>query len=212
MSYLARYTKFLLKKYKIRPKKRLSQSFLIDEKALSNIVSALYPSNDDIVVDFGAGLGVLTFNLAKKVKFVIGVELDKHLIDVLRLLKRDFPNVEIVHANLMNLNFVNGRMIKVVSNVPYHISSNFLIKLIHQPFYSIAVLTLQKEVVDRMIAAPGTRSYGRLSIIIQLYSNIEIICSLPPSAFYPSPKVYSTVIRLIPDPKVPYYLFDKIEG
>jgi 16S rRNA (adenine1518-N6/adenine1519-N6)-dimethyltransferase len=196
--------KGLLRKYDIRPRKRLSQSFLIDPNITSKIAALLDPGPDDTVVEIGSGLGVLTGIIAPRVKKIIAVEIDPDLVEVLKSeISRD--NVAIVHEDFLDFDFpkaVDGGAletprVKVIGNVPYNISSAIVFRLLDfRRYISTAVLMLQKEVAERIAAAPGSKDYGIVSVIVQMYAGIRRELIVPPGCFYPRPKVDSAVIRM----------------
>lgn len=196
--------KDLLRKYDIRPRKRLSQSFLIDPNITSKIAALLDPGPDDTVVEIGSGLGVLTGIIAPRVKKIIAVEIDPGLVEILKSeISRD--NVAIVHEDFLNFDFpeaIGGgapdtARVKVIGNVPYNISSAIVFRLLaFRRYISTAVLMFQKEVAERIAAAPGSKDYGIVSVIVQMYSGIRREFVVPPGCFYPRPKVDSAVIRM----------------
>lgn len=194
--------KGLLRKYDIRPKKRLSQSFLIDPNITAKIAGLLDPGPDDTVVEIGSGLGVLTGIVAGQVKRVIALEIDPGLIEILRAeVGRD--NVLIVHEDFLKFDFrefFSGPELnraKVIGNVPYNISSAIVFRLLDfRQFISTAVLMFQKEVAERIAAAPGSKNYGIVSVIVSMYASIRRELVVPPGCFYPRPKVDSAVIKI----------------
>ncbi|GBD38222.1 Ribosomal RNA small subunit methyltransferase A [bacterium HR37] len=186
----------------IVPKKALGQSFLVDHRILERIGEIAELSGQDEVVEIGAGLGVLTTFLGERVKRVIAIEKDPRFIDKLKEITAPFSNIEIVHQDALGVEFKRfylGNKLKVVSNLPYSVSSPILIKLLDErEFFSLMVLMVQKEVGERIVASPGTKAYGSISVLIQTYMDVEIKLHVPPSAFWPQPKVESVVLKLIP--------------
>lgn len=164
--------------------------------ALEVIVSALSPEPGDCVYEIGAGLGTLAREVARRGAEVLTVEVDGKLVRALRDGFRGDPLVSVVHGDALSLPLPRAR--KVVSNVPYSISSLLLLKLLREPSYELAVLTLQREFALRLVAKPGTADYGRLSVIAQLYAEVEVVGSVSRRAFYPQPEVDSLVVRLRP--------------
>ncbi len=193
--------KGLLRKYDIRPKKRLSQSFLIDPNITSKIAALLEPAPDDTVVEIGAGLGVLTGIIARQVKRVIALEIDSGLIEILRA-EVDRDNVLVVHEDFLKFDFrefldLSSGPAKVVGNVPYSISSAILFRILDfRPYVSEAVLMFQKEVAERIAAAPASKDYGIVSVIVSMYADVTRELIVPPGCFFPRPKVDSAVIRM----------------
>jgi 16S rRNA (adenine1518-N6/adenine1519-N6)-dimethyltransferase len=189
-----------------KPRKRLGQHFLIDEAVLECILSAGELSPGDIVVEIGPGLGILTEGLAKRGARVIAVELDSKLISLLRKRLASFPDVEIIHADILKVtprqllqNHLPaselGRGYKVIANLPYYITSPILSHFLEaRPQPSEVVVMVQKEVGEAIAAAPGKMRL--LSVKAQFYSQPAIISYVPAASFYPPPKVDSVILRL----------------
>ena len=196
----------LLRKSGFKPKKRLGQHFLVDEAVLERILSAAELSPGDIVIEIGPGLGILTEALAKQGARVIGVELDVKLVALLKKRLAGFPDVKIVHAdvlktapgqllqdNLPACDLVRGY--KVIANLPYYITSPVLSHFLEaQPRPSKMVVMVQKEVGEAIAAVPGKMRL--LSVKTQFYSRPAIVSYVPAASFYPPPKVDSVVLRL----------------
>jgi 16S rRNA (adenine1518-N6/adenine1519-N6)-dimethyltransferase len=199
-------------------KPRLGQNFLADAGAAEKIVDALGDVSESVVVEIGPGKGALTQALARRAKRVIAVELDRMMSAELRFKYRLQPQVEIIEADVLKLDFrtVLNRTIgplndlrplkpspaRVVGNLPYYITSGILLRLFefHDQF-DVIVIMVQREVADRIAAEPGSRDYGLLSATAQLYAKVEKLFTLPPEAFAPPPKVHSTVLRLTIAPR-----------
>jgi len=193
---LLRQCRELLRRYGVKPKRRLGQNFLVSRGALDLIVSALDPRLGELVYEIGAGLGTLTAEIAARGARVLAIEIDRKLVAALRDRFAGSALVDVVHGDALELPV--PRADKVVSNVPYSISSKLLLKLLREQRYGLAVLTLQREFALRLVAKPGSADYGRLSVAAQLYAEIEIIGSVSRRAFYPQPEVDSLVVRLRP--------------
>jgi 16S rRNA (adenine1518-N6/adenine1519-N6)-dimethyltransferase len=186
---------------KIKPKKSLSQNFLINAHAAKRIVDSLNLKRNETVLEIGPGLGALTKYLIEKFGRVIGVEIDRNICNFLR---RSFPsskNLEIINQDFLKMNFekviLSDKRIKVIGNLPYQITSPVLKVLVeNRERIKMAVLMVQKEVAQRICGKPGTKSWSPLSIGIQLYSDPQILFKLKPSSFKPSPKVESAIIKL----------------
>lgn len=211
----------LLRQYGLDPKKSLGQNFLLDETHLDRIVAAAHLTRDDTVLEIGPGLGTLTHRLAAHAGRVVAVELDDRLIELLAAQFADQPHVEIVHGDILTLDpavLMQGRhtdegqdrdtiapvAYKVVANLPYYITSAVLRHLLeaeHPP--SVAVVMVQKEVAERICAQPGDMSI--LAVSVQFYADPRIVQRVPAGAFYPRPKVDSTVLHLSirPTPALP---------
>jgi 16S rRNA (adenine1518-N6/adenine1519-N6)-dimethyltransferase len=196
----------LLRQFGVKPRKSLGQHFLIDETVLERILSAAELSPGDIVVEVGPGLGILTEGLAKQGAQVIAVELDSKLVALLKRRLAAFPDVKIIHADILR---VTPRQIlesklavsalfqgyKVIANLPYYITSPLLrhfFEALPQP--SEMIVMVQKEVGEAMVATPGNMSL--LSVKTQFYSKPSIISYVPAASFYPPPKVDSVILRL----------------
>ncbi|MGA3279551.1 MAG: 16S rRNA (adenine(1518)-N(6)/adenine(1519)-N(6))-dimethyltransferase RsmA [Smithella sp.] len=187
--------------YAIKPRKNLGQSFLMDENVIRNIARIANVTGDDIVVEIGAGIGVLTEYLAQNAARVIAVELDDKLVEVLKDRLSGHNNIQIYHGNILRFDFRTiartGRQnIKVIGNIPYNISSPVLFYLLSfRGVINSFVLMMQKEVIDRLVASPGGKSYGVPSVILQMFATVEKVFDVPASCFYPRPKVNSSVIK-----------------
>ena len=199
------FSKELFNKYNIKPTKSLGQNFLIDNLALNSIVDALNIKENDIVIEIGAGMGALSKRIAKNAKKFITIEIDKHLIPPLNEVLKEYPQVKIINADFLELCIereINNYLkhmpdtIKIVGNLPYYITTPIIMKLLELDVNINAIVVMvQKEVVNRMIAKPGTNEYGPLAIALQYFSNPEILFDVPPHCFFPKPKVSSTVVR-----------------
>lgn len=194
----------LLRQLGLRPRKGLSQSFLTDVGLTRQIAAAAGLSADDEVLEVGPGLGILTRTLARRVRRVVAVELDRELAAALPRLVPD--NVQVVQGDALRLapaEYFTGPY-KLVANLPYQITSPFLLRYLDvQPAPSVLVVMIQREVAERIAAAPGALSY--LAVAVQAAARPRIVRLVPPGAFYPRPKVDSAVIRLdpLPSPLVP---------
>ncbi|MFH1087477.1 MAG: 16S rRNA (adenine(1518)-N(6)/adenine(1519)-N(6))-dimethyltransferase RsmA [Chloroflexota bacterium] len=203
--------KRLLNRYDIRPRKGLGQNFLVDEQVLSRIVSAAEISAQDVLVEVGPGLGLLTRELAGKARQVIGIELDPRLAELLRREMADVANLTIVEgdvldyppAELLSRHAGGGTEFKVVGNLPYYVASAVLRHYLEAAVKpSLMVVTVQKE-VGQAIAATSAKA-SLLSLSVQLYARPQVVTIVPPSAFHPPPRVQSIVLRLdtLPAPAV----------
>lgn len=176
------------------------QHFLIDEQVLDRIIEYGRLNSSDIVLEIGAGYGNLTQKLAKKAGKVIAVEVDKELASSLA----GFERVEVMIGDAMELDFPHFN--KVISNLPYSISSPVTFKLLQYKF-DMGILMYQHEFAKRLVALPGSRDYGRLSITVQFHADVEILEVVPRRAFSTPPKVDSAIVRLTPRPP-PYEVKD----
>jgi len=199
-----------LKELKIRPKKRLGQHFVVNSKILQRTIESASLGPEDIVVEIGAGLGSLTVPMAQRVKKVYAIEVDPRLAYELRNQLAANDSVEVIQADALQVDFAPWyeqwqRKMKVVANLPYEISSPMIFRLFQERnYFSLFVLMLQLEVAKRVVARPGTKDYGPLSLWSQLYTRARIAFSVHPQAFYPPPQVESAVVRfeILPQPSV----------
>ena len=186
-------------------KKRFGQNFLVDEKIIADIISAIRPEPDDNLVEIGPGLGALTRQLLKKLNYLHVVEIDR---DIIARLQSDYPQDTsktklIIHAgDALKFDFAQlGAPLRIVGNLPYNISSPLLF---HFADYAERIrdmhFMLQNEVVERMVASPSTSGYGRLSVMLQYRFHMEKLLDVPPESFRPAPKVDSAIVRMIPLP------------
>jgi len=192
--------KNLLKKYGIRPSKKLGQNFLINKKDFEKILKAAELSKADTVLEIGPGIGNLTLRLAEKVKKVIAVEKDKKMCEILaQVLKNEnIENVQIINQDILKLN-LNSRFarIKIVANLPYYITSPVIRKFLElKKPPQVMILMVQKEVGQRICANPNKMSL--LAISVQFYANAKIISYISKKSFWPQPKVDSAIIKIIP--------------
>ena len=197
-------------KYGVRPSKSLGQNFIKDRNVLERIVEGAGIGADDMVIEIGPGLGVLTAKLAEAAACVTAVEIDSRLIPVLEETLAGYGNVRIINSDILKTDI--GQLIDesradglfsgkvhVVGNLPYYITTPIIMKLLEDqvPADSITVM-MQKEVADRISSAPGSRTYGAISAAVQYYCRVSKITDVPKEAFVPRPKVESTVLRLEP--------------
>jgi 16S rRNA (adenine1518-N6/adenine1519-N6)-dimethyltransferase len=186
-------------------KKRFGQHFLHDATILQRIVQAIAPHRGDRIVEIGPGDGALTLPLLRAIGRLTVIELDRDLVPRLRAAAQGVGELEIVNADVLGVDFdalARGEALRVVGNLPYNISSPILFHCIdHLEVIRDMHFMLQKEVVDRMAAAPGSKVYGRLSVMLQLACRVEPLIEVPPGAFRPPPRVDSAVVRLLPRPR-----------
>lgn len=198
MENAADYTRRLLKKG-ARAHKSLGQNFLMDDQVISEIVGASVLDPEIPMVEIGPGLGVLTRILAREVHKLWAVELDKSKVEVLQRELQGLPlEILVMDALKLDLKEIWGAQKGfLVGNLPYYITSPLLMHFLEQQESLLGMTVMvQKEVADRLIAKPGTKDYGVLSIAVQVAAEVERICNVSPQAFWPAPKVHSTVIRL----------------
>ncbi|OEC85932.1 MULTISPECIES: 16S rRNA (adenine(1518)-N(6)/adenine(1519)-N(6))-dimethyltransferase RsmA [Methanobacterium] len=198
---LVKETLKILKENDIRLDKRKGQNYLIDSNILNKIVDYADLSSEDTVLEIGAGIGTLTIPLAEHAKKVIAVEQDQKIAAVLnkRLKKLNISNVEVMVADAVKTDFPYFN--KVVSNLPYKISSPITFKLLEYDF-DFAVLMYQLEFAERMVAKPGESNYSRLSLMMSFCGDVEMLFEVSKHAFFPNPKISSAVIKLVPNKNV----------
>ena len=208
-------TKTLLKEYHFRPKKKLGQHFLIDYSAIERILKASDLKKEDTVVEIGSGLGLLTKELAKRTKKVIGFETDRELCFIAGEVLSKFPNVEIKKEDILQVSpdyFKSLGTFKVIGNLPYYITTPIIFSLFGwSKNLALAVLTVQKEVAERIISPPGRKEYGILSIGVQFHSEVEKISDFKKECFFPTPEVVSSLIRMKMRKKPPVLVKDEKE-
>ncbi len=202
----------LLLEHQIKPSKAMGQSFIVNKSALERIVNAAELSSDEGAFEVGTGFGALTGALAQKCQVVVSLEKDKRLFSAAQKLLEPMPNITLVHGDALIEDW--GSLLKehsqvscwkFVSNLPYAISKPLLMRLIRERhLFALAVVTVQREVAQRMVAKPSEEGYSILSIAVQLYAEPKIVLNLPPTSFYPEPEVWSSVVKLrfLQHPKV----------
>ena len=198
---LLNQVKTFLRTNRIHPKKQLGQHFLVNEEVLPIIIDAGEVSETDVVIEIGAGLGFLTKELASNARKVIGVEVDSILYAELDSQFANNSSVDIIQGDFLELDIStlipNNTKPKVIANLPYAITTPILWKLLeHTGKLSNCVLMMQREVAERIVASPGGKDYGALTIGISYYADTSMIGTLLPNNFYPEPKVESALLRL----------------
>ena len=194
----------ILAKYGTSAKKSLGQNFLVDANTLRKIVRAADLKTSDAVLEVGAGAGALTSVLAEQAGLVVSVETDRSLAPVLAEVLAGKDNVKIIFDNILKVRveeafLPNGLTPKVVANLPYYITTPVLFHLLEAKInWEVLVFLIQKEVAERVVSAPGTKTYGALSVMVQHQAEAEIIGVIPPTVFLPRPKVHSAILRLKP--------------
>jgi 16S rRNA (adenine1518-N6/adenine1519-N6)-dimethyltransferase len=197
-----------------RAKKSLGQNFLVDESYAGRIVGALGPRADETVVEIGAGRGALTERLLESAGRVVAIEFDRDLAPVLRARFALRGNFELVEADALAVDFCSvifpAPSSRLVANLPYNISTAILQRLIEQRrCITEMVLMLQREVVERIAAPAGASERGFLSVVVEAYCEVEKLFDVPPRAFRPAPKVWSTVALLRPRARIPVEVEDE---
>lgn len=194
-------TKKILKNHDIKLNKRKGQNYLVNSDVLKKIIDYASVSKKDTILEIGAGIGTLTIPLANKAKKVIAIEQDEKIAIILenRLADLGISNVDVMVAEATKIDF--PPFDKVVSNLPYKISSPVTFKLLDYSF-DFGILMYQLEFAQRMVAKPGDPDYSRLSLMSYLCADIEILDEVSKHSFFPKPKVSSAIVKLIPKKKV----------
>jgi 16S rRNA (adenine1518-N6/adenine1519-N6)-dimethyltransferase len=199
-------TREILDKYGFSFKKSLGQNFLIDTNILRNIVHHSGVHSESGAIEIGPGIGALTEQLAKNCKKVVAFEIDQRLLPILKDTLSAYDNIQVIHEDILKADVAKvieeeftGQVddLHIVANLPYYVTTPIIMKLLEErlPLESITVM-LQKEVADRMAAAPGTKEYGSLSIAVQYYTTAAVAMIVPKTVFVPQPNVDSAVIHL----------------
>lgn len=180
-------------------KKRFGQNFLTDQAIINSLVNAINPQADDLMVEIGPGLGALTKPLLQKLRHLHVVELDRDIISWMQS-AYDKKSITIHNSDVLKFDFSSlGPRLRIAGNLPYNISTPILFHLLDNIAHIIDMhFMLQKEVVERMVAAPSTPEYGRLSVMLQYRLQMEYLITVPPQAFDPAPKVESAFVRCMP--------------
>jgi 16S rRNA (adenine1518-N6/adenine1519-N6)-dimethyltransferase len=180
------------------PPQKLGQHFLTRRDVLERIADAVLPAREPLIVEIGPGRGALTEFLAARADRVVAIEIDRALAAVVQ---KRFPAVEVVHADILQTDLGQWGPAAIAGNLPYYITSPLLARICRLgPLLKRAVVLVQLEVAQRLVAKPGTRDYGFLTVETQLFTETEILFRVPPSAFSPPPKVESAAVRLLPRP------------
>ena len=202
--YSPTHIKDILDRYGFKFSKSLGQNFIIDGNIVRKIVEEAAINKDTYVLEIGPGIGTLTEELALNAKKVLAVELDKSLLPILEESLQAYNNVEIINGDILEIDInkiieekLNGGPIKVVANLPYYVTTPIIGKLLEEDLNieSINVM-VQKEVAERMIAQPGSKNYGSLSVFVSFYTDAKIVIKVPNTVFMPKPKIDSAVIKL----------------
>ena len=199
-------------KYGFRLSKSLGQNFLTDKNIIDDIIDGAAIGAQDLVIEIGPGIGVLTWEAAQLAQKVIAVEIDKNLIPILAETLREADNIEVINQDILktDINTLIEREkaeaeaagmpyahVRIIGNLPYYITTPIIMKLLEDGVEADSMtVMMQKEVADRMRAHPGTKAYGALSVAVQYYCEAEQVVNVPASCFVPQPKVDSAVLRL----------------
>ena len=204
---------YICKRFDIKMSKKLGQNFLIKRGIVDEIVHAAELTPGEPVLEVGPGIGTLTQGLAQSGADVTAIELDRRLLEVLDTTLASYDNVRIIHGDVLKLDvpsIMNHKPFKVVANLPYYITTPIIMSLLESklPIERLVVM-VQKEVALRMVAKPGTKDYGALSVAVQYYTEPDIVLDVPPKSFLPAPAVTSSVIRCVLRDKPPVDVIDE---
>ena len=204
---------YICKRFDIKMSKKLGQNFLIKRGIVDEIVHAAELTPGEPVLEVGPGIGTLTQGLAQSGADVTAIELDRRLLEVLDTTLASYDNVRIIHGDVLKLDvpsIMNHKPFKVVANLPYYITTPIIMSLLESklPIERLVVM-VQKEVALRMVAKPGTKDYGALSVAVQYYTQPDIVLDVPPKSFLPAPAVTSSVIRCVLRDKPPVDVIDE---
>lgn len=200
----------------LRLKKGLGQCLLLDPHHLDGIAKACELTKDDVILEIGTGTGSLTEYLAKYAGNVITFDVDKTIQSAARELLKDYPNIGYMLGDVLEMDLMPffhnfpGRTVKMAGNLPYYITTPLMMKFLEDKYpFERLVITIQKEVADRILSAPGTKEYGILTLSVGYYCKVERVQEIPRKAFLPSPEVDSTVLRLFRYPEPPVNVPDE---
>ena len=179
-----------------KPKKRFGQNFLVDNQVINQIISTIAPKKDDNIIEIGPGKGALTFPLAEYLEHLSVIEIDRDLITILEA--QNNQKISIYNSDALAFDFNQfSKKLRIVGNLPYNISSPLLFHLLSCKDNIIDMtFMLQKEVVERIVASPGSKSYGRLSVVMQAFFDAELMFIVPKDSFDPQPKIESAILYL----------------
>ena len=179
-----------------KPRKRFGQNFLVDDQVINQIISTIAPKSNDSIIEIGPGKGALTFPLAKYLEHLNVIEIDRDLISILS--SQNNQKITVFNSDALAFDFNHfSEKLRIVGNLPYNISSPLLFHLMNYRDKIIDMtFMLQKEVVERIVACPGSKSYGRLSVVIQAFFDAELMFIVPKESFDPQPKIESAILYL----------------
>ena len=203
-------------KYGFKLSKSLGQNFLTDKNIIDKIIDSTDITDEDLVIEIGPGIGVLTYEAAQQAKKVIAVEIDKNLIPILKDTLAEFDNVEVINQDVLktDLNQIitdsGCREAKIIGNLPYYITTPIIMGILESNTIADSItIMMQKEVADRIKAGPGSKTYGALSVAVQYYCEVETVAIVPKEVFFPAPKVDSAVLKLAIRKEKPVELIDE---
>lgn len=195
-------TEELWNRYHFTPQQALSQNFLIDPHIIERIIDATEAGKNDLILEIGAGTGLLTRRLTERAGCILAVEIDELLCQILREELKEKKNLEVIQRDICQLSWerrkLSFRSVKVVGNLPYHLASSILLKLIREKWVKFMVVMLQREVGERLLSPPGSRRRGVMTVLLSHFGHLSKIIDVPPQAFIPRPKVSSSLFKITP--------------
>ncbi len=198
--------KEIVSKYGFRFTKSLGQNFLKDDNVVNDIIDQSELTKDDIVIEIGPGIGVMTESIAQKAGKVIAVEIDKNLIPILNETLSDYDNIEIINEDILKIDlnelkekYFPDKKPKIIANLPYYITTPIIMKFLESNFdFQSMIVMMQKEVAERIVSKPGNKVYGTISVAVQYYAKPMLVLEVPRGAFVPEPNISSSVLKLVP--------------
>ncbi|MCD6435750.1 MAG: 16S rRNA (adenine(1518)-N(6)/adenine(1519)-N(6))-dimethyltransferase RsmA [Clostridiales bacterium] len=196
----------IMKQYRFRFTKSLGQNFLKDDNVVDDIIEQCELTKDDVVIEIGPGIGVMTERIAEKAKSVIAVEIDKNLIPILTETLSEYNNIIIINEDILKINldelkekYFPNQSPKIIANLPYYITTPIIMKFLESNFdFESMIVMMQKEVAERIVSKPGNKIYGTISVAVQYYAKATQVLEVPKGAFVPEPNISSSVLKLIP--------------
>lgn len=208
-------------KHRFQLSKSLGQNFITDKRVIERIVEGADPSEKDLVIEIGPGIGVLTAEAAQQAAKVIAIEIDSKLIPILGETLAEYDNVEVINQDILKTD-LNGIIdeqrqlgnftgdVKIIGNLPYYITTPIIMHILENSIHAESItVMMQKEVADRIKASPGNKTYGAISAAVQYYCEVEQVISVPKEVFVPRPKVDSAVLKLTIRKETPVDLIDE---
>lgn len=208
-------------KHRFQLSKSLGQNFIMDKHVIERIVEGADPSEKDLVIEIGPGIGVLTAEAAQQAAKVIAIEIDSKLIPILGETLAEYDNVEVINQDILKTD-LNGIIdeqrqlgnftgdVKIIGNLPYYITTPIIMHILENSIHAESItVMMQKEVADRIKASPGNKTYGAISAAVQYYCEVEQVISVPKEVFVPRPKVDSAVLKLTIRKETPVDLIDE---
>ena len=208
-------------KHRFQLSKSLGQNFITDKNVIERIVEGAGPTEDDLVIEIGPGIGVLTAEAAQQAVKVVAIEIDSKLIPILDETLAEYDNVEVINQDILKTD-LNGIIdeqrakgsfsgdVKIIGNLPYYITTPIIMHILENSIRAESItVMMQKEVADRIKASPGNKTYGAISAAVQYYCEVEQVVSVPKEVFVPRPKVDSAVLKLTIRDKKPVDLIDE---